>query len=531
MALPVMGVVYSQDKPQILLGNQILGEGESLGDITVKKINPDMTVVLTQNGQDFVRSVNPESNQVAGTFPEGAGIQYSQTMTPEQDISAQEAYRTQRGLPVAGLGQGQFPTLRETPILDEKGQTTKLMQDAGKAMHDYIKKNYADDMQLAETADDPHLRTMAATKHLMSGDKIERWSDELAYGLNQINEYTKYDEEQKQEAYKQYREKMKAKAPFSEALAGMPEQPLSPYDKAKNILEEKEEVEFGDLHDEWSRMDTELMGRTATFGPEETPQQKAKRESDREAAYLQFQEADRILKSKYSEQRRKLDRIKSARLSPVDEQNAYNNVAAAYMPNISETQGEGAYGKPPWYMSPEFSGTEQGRIAGGLEPRGRIIPASTIESMDAIKTIQQLANDIDRLYTNKPEGAEWVGLAQGPYRGLVRRTKGIGVNEEEFRRNANMVGQLLGYALSGKTLNPVEIEMLKNASPQLNLPPQTFKSNLIAFKKLLNQMLIQRQKGLAGAGYNMGESQNAQPTGLTPEEQDELAELRREAQR
>lgn len=370
MPLPVMGVVYSQDRPAILLGNQILHEGETLGDITVKKVNPDMTVVLTQNGQDFVRSVDPASSQVAGTFPEGAGIQYGRTMTPEQDIAAQENWRTQRGIPMPpelAAAKGQFlPPLGEIPILDEKGQTTKLWQDSTKAMNDYIDKTYADDMAKAEMVEDPHLRTMFATQHLTDRGKIQAWKDEQFYKSGQINEYEKYDDEQKQEAYKQLREQMKAKAPFPEALASLPEPKLPPYDEAVGVVDKAHEAATSALGDQ-ERLELEGIDRDINeqkTGLELQRQQIKDRlgrplMSDSDPAFdkindkIEMLEIDaRRRKNKvstdyqgekvkvgyaFNEQRRKLGQIKSARLSPIDEQNAISNVVATYMPTIPRT--------------------------------------------------------------------------------------------------------------------------------------------------------------------------------------------------
>lgn len=160
-------------------------------------------------------------------------------------------------------------------------------------------------------------------------------------------------------------------------------------------------------------------------------------------------------------------------------------------------------------IMPELEGYNVGMRAGPftLTPKEqRIIPAETLTGIDALKTIQQLTTDIEKLYKD-----EYVGPAQGYIRGAVRRVTGIGKDEEEFRRNTNMVGQLLAYALSGKQISAQEMQMLKDNAPNVNLPPKTFKSNLAAFKKLIDTIMMQRQQGLTEAGYKM-----SKPTEKTP---------------
>lgn len=169
----------------------------------------------------------------------------------------------------------------------------------------------------------------------------------------------------------------------------------------------------------------------------------------------------------------------------------------------------------------ELKGITAGGVTFAKPEEAKAIPTETLAGMDAIKTIKQLTDDIGKLYKD-----EYVGPVGGRIRGVTRALKGIGKEEEEFRRNTNMVGQLLAYALSGKQISAQEMTMLKENAPNVNMPPETFKSNLAAFKKLINQMLTQKQTGLKQAGYKVSETQTDDISKMSDEELKKIAGIK-----
>jgi type II secretory pathway component PulC len=54
--LSIKGILYSKDNPSVVIGNQIVHEGEKIRDVTVIKISKD-SVEFEKNGRRWIQKV------------------------------------------------------------------------------------------------------------------------------------------------------------------------------------------------------------------------------------------------------------------------------------------------------------------------------------------------------------------------------------------------------------------------------------------------------------------------------------------